>query len=83
MVLEDASARPKAVRQARSVAGRQAQLDATGGRTGKTAKCRASDHVFIQSVRNGSTGDSTGHAARRGVLQATGQRKNEKGKKEK
>ena len=81
MVLDVVSARPQA--GIRSVAGRQAQLDATGGRTGKTAEGSTCDHVFIQRVRDGRTSDSTGHATRRGVLQAPGQRKDEKREKEK
>ena len=65
------------------VAGRQADLDAAGCNAGKPAKGGTGKHVLIQRIGDKRASSSTGHAARRGVLHATGQGGGKKGEKDK
>src|SRR5690606_2265152 len=78
------SARPEArISSVARTAGRQAQLDAAGGRTGQRAERGPGDHVFVQRIGDQRTGGRTGDAARGRVLHAGRQRKGEKGEGDK
>jgi len=67
----------------RSVAGRQAQIDAAGCSARKATDNRAGDRVVVGKVGNGGTSGSASKPTRGGVLHAASQRQGEKSDKDK